>query len=122
MSRITKKKIEYTILTAQKLLQINISADHAKKILQADRDLISEVDESGKLDTLPRSDFAGAFIEVFMPGEPTVQDDLLFDKKLDYWTWPCIGSSQKYKRAFWKHFRQKMKEHGVKFNTKQKSE
>ncbi len=108
----TRTAVRRMRLAVAKTLSLSISEGQARAILKIDPDLESELNESGNLDTLPRSDLADAFIELVMPGKPSATDELIGERQ-PYWHWPCNGSSDGYRNAFYRVLRAALKTHGI---------
>ena len=98
--------------TVAKTFGLVISDAQARQVIGADLGVLDELDDSGHLDTLPRSDLASAILTCFLPGAPTVRDTA-FRRTLTYWHWPVNGSSPAYRRAFTAAFTAAMAKHKI---------
>ena len=106
MARCTKKRIGRVVATARRNFGLNLPPEMARGVIAWDDEgmFVTELDDSGELDTAPLDYFSMAVLDQVMPGKPTVQDGLI-SRPLERWHFPLNGSSGDYQRAFAKEWR-----------------
>lgn len=102
--RITSEHVRRARAAVAKHYGVDIDDGQARAVLRLDTSLLDELGPDGDMDTLSRSDLGDALIAWLVPGPPTVEDGLIGERQ-ECWHWPCIGSDERYRRAFVRAFR-----------------
>lgn len=102
----TRRRVACVIATARRYFRVSLTEALARAVIRWDdeNDFVGDLEPSGLLDTAPRDYFGMALLAVLMPGKPSVQDELI-SAPLERWHWPLNGSSEDYRAAFEKAWR-----------------
>lgn len=108
---IEKKDIEEVISIAKRYYGVIVAEEKAQELIKKNRDLAKELADGG-LDTVGRSVLADAIVQDVLKNVLCEVRDRHSGSK--YWEWPMYGSTEEYKEAFDKAFKENAEVRGYK--------
>jgi hypothetical protein len=112
--RVTAQQVVVVKQDAKKHFGLLLTDEQAHSLIRNSEEVREDLSKYG-LGTYGRDYLIMEIIEQVLPGQPTVQDSLVWmGRPLQRWHWPCNGSGDEYRAAFYEAFKTAAKEKGYK--------